>query len=66
MSALIDCLLLGLLAPRVMAMDTPSFKSAQPSWAKDRAEEMNLSLGFRAVVDVKDSAASSRPASRPI
>ena len=49
-ASLIDCLLLGLLAPLAMAMETPSFKSAQPAWAKDRAEEMNFSLGFRAVV----------------
>ena len=55
LNSLIACLLLGLLTPMAMALETPSFQSAQPSWAKDRAEEMNVSLGFRAVVDVKDS-----------
>ncbi len=52
---LIACLLLGLLAPAAMAIETLSFQSAQPVWAKDRAEEMNLSLGFRAVVKVQDT-----------
>lgn len=51
----IACLLLGLLAPASLAIETPSFQSAQPAWAEGRSEEMNLSLGFRAVVDAKDS-----------
>jgi alpha-L-rhamnosidase len=38
-----------------MGLETPSFNSAQPVWVDGRAEEMNLSLGFRAVVDAKDS-----------
>ncbi len=43
------------VASPVAGRETPSFKSAQPAWATDRAEEMNLSLGFRAVVDVEES-----------
>ena len=37
-----------------MALETPSFKSGQPAWAEGQAEEMNVSLGFRAVVDVEN------------
>ena len=50
----IASLFLGLFAPVAMALETPSFNSAEPAWAEGRAEEMNLSLGFRAVVNVHD------------
>ncbi len=46
---------LTLMPPLATALDTPSFHSAQPVWAEGRAEEMNVSLGFRAVVDLKES-----------
>jgi alpha-L-rhamnosidase len=55
LKSLITALLFGLLAPVASALETPSFKSGHPAWAEGRAEEMNLSLGFRAVVDVKDA-----------
>ncbi|NLS98274.1 MAG: hypothetical protein GXX96_39595 [Planctomycetaceae bacterium] len=51
---LIAAFLLVLLPPHAHAIETLSFQSAQPVWAKGRAEEMNLSLGFRAVVNVRD------------
>ena len=43
-----------LLTSVTLALETPSRNPAQPVWAEGRAEEMNLSLGFRAVVDVSD------------
>ena len=54
--SLIACISLSLLAPAAVGIETLSFQSGQPAWVKDRAEEMNLSLGFRAVVEVNDSA----------
>ncbi len=45
-----------LLPSQAHALETVSFQSAKPAWAEGRAEEMNLSLGFRAVVKVDDPA----------
>lgn len=44
-------LLLALLALPVMAADGVQFRSAKPIWLKDREKEMNLLVGFRAVVE---------------
>ncbi len=55
LSFLTACSVLGLSAPAAMGLETLSFQSAKAAWAKDRAEEMNLSLGFRAVVKVHDT-----------
>ncbi|MHB8901262.1 MAG: alpha-L-rhamnosidase-related protein [Thermoguttaceae bacterium] len=55
LSCLAACCLARLPVPSALAIETLSFQSGRPAWAKDRAEEMNLSLGFRAPVQVNDT-----------
>lgn len=44
--------LLGLLTSSTFAADDMRFRSAKPIWLKDREKEMNLLVGFRAVIEV--------------
>jgi alpha-L-rhamnosidase len=43
-------LVFGLFVSATLAGETPSFRSAKPIWPKGRDREMNLEVGFRAVV----------------
>ena len=43
--------LLGASAAATVAADSPQFQSARPIWPKDREKEMNLLVGFRAVIN---------------
>ncbi len=52
--------ILCLLAPRAHAFDEPGFVEAHPVWPTGRAEERNLSVGFRAVLEEETGEASLR------
>ena len=42
---------LGLWVTTLSAAEPPAFRSAQPVWPQGRETEMNLTVGFRAVID---------------
>ncbi len=51
MGTVVATILLGLLTSASSAAEELQFRSAKPIWPKDRETEMNLLVGFRAVIE---------------